>query len=363
MSEQKIIHARYRKVLDDFALDADVEFPMAGVSGIYGPSGAGKTTLLRCIAGLDASDDASLIVNGDQWEDVGSGRREVHERRIGYVFQDGRLFPHLSVRQNLLYGRDRSAAPPDDDVFATTVQTLELDPLLDRRPTSLSGGESQRVAIARAVLRQPVMLLMDEPLASVDVRRRYSLLPYLEQVSQALAVPILFVSHNIDEICQIADHLVVMDGGRVVAAGEPQQVLVRAELPVLSDEEAGTVIRARIDSIDSGYGLTQAAFSGGRLWLTGTPGSPGDTLRVRIRANDVSLCLQRPENSTILNTLPAVVEGIVDNGAASQLVRLTAGDDTLLSRITRRSAETLGLRPGMAVIAQIKSVAVRQASL
>ncbi|MDX1508953.1 MAG: molybdenum ABC transporter ATP-binding protein [Woeseiaceae bacterium] len=359
MPDAGSIRARYRKSLDDFALDVDFEFPRSGITGLFGPSGAGKTTLLRCIAGLERADDASLQFGDADWEAGGRERLDVHERGVGYVFQDGRLFAHMNVRSNLEYGLRRLHPKAPLSNVDKIGADLALTGLLERMPASLSGGETQRVAIARAMLCNPSLLLMDEPLAAVDVERRYDVLPYLQRTMDALSAPVLYVSHSIDEICHVADHLVVMDRGKVVAAGEPQAVLVRADLPVIADSEAGTVIRAAVVDYDAGDALTRAAFSGGELWLAGRHGEPGQALRVRVRANDVSLCASRPDDSTILNILPATVEQVADGGNASKLVRLAIGDDRVLSRITRRSAAALGVRTGMQLFAQIKSVAVR----
>ena len=358
MADASTIRARYRNSLDEFELDVDFEFPEGTVTGIFGPSGAGKTTLLRCISGLERADEAALVHDAGDWEDGDTGRLDVHERGFSYVFQDGRLFSHMTVRENLEYGFKRmSASLPMSNVDGVA-RDLGITDLMRRMPSSLSGGETQRVAIARAVLCNPSVLLMDEPLAAVDRERRYEVLPYLQEIAD-LNTAILYVSHSIDEICHVADHLVVMDRGKVVATGDPQEVLVRADLPVIADDEAGTVIRAEIKSFDSGDALTLATFSGGDLLLAGEHGKTGASLRVRIRANDVSLCLRKPGDSTILNILPAIVEEVLDSGGASKLVRLTVGNDRLLSRVTRRSADTLGLRPGVNVYAQIKSVAVR----
>lgn len=359
MAEPFAICARYRKALDDFVLDVDFQFPDTGVTGIFGPSGAGKTTLLRCIAGLETAEKGSLGLREGNCEAGNDGPLAVHERGFAYVFQDGRLFPHLTVWQNLEYGFRRTGRDLPTSNIDVVARDLGLTKLLARMPSSLSGGEAQRVAIARAVLCDPSMLLMDEPLAAVDRERRYEVLPYLQKVTGELNAPVLYVSHSIDEICHVADHLVILDRGKVVASGDPQEVLVRADLPVIADDEAGTVIRAEIIDFDAGDALTRASFSGGELLLAGDHGIGGSMLRVRVRANDVSLCLERPGGSTILNILPAIVEAVSDSGNASKLVRLTVGDDRLLSRVTRRSANVLGLRPGMEVFAQIKSVAVR----
>ncbi|MFQ5610473.1 MAG: molybdenum ABC transporter ATP-binding protein, partial [Woeseiaceae bacterium] len=283
----------------------------------------------------------------------------IHERGIGYVFQDGRLFPHMNVRDNLLYGYSRAERPTLAGEFDRVASILGIDRLLERAPGSLSGGESQRVAVGRAFLGARKLLLMDEPLASLDAARRREVLPYIDALANEIELPIVYVSHSIDEVCRLADHIVVMDEGRVRASGEPQSVLTRTDLPVIADEEACTVIRASVSDYDQAYDLTRVAISGGEMVLAGRYETNRDRVRVRVRANDVSLCLTQPRDSTILNVLPAVVEEIATRDSAQAMIRLAVGSDKVLARITRRSAQALALQPGIEVFAQIKSVAVR----
>jgi len=334
-----------------------LDIPLQGITGIFGASGAGKTTLLRCIAGLEHAPGGELLVAGDCWQDARSCRA-VHERDIGYVFQEPRLFSHLSVRANIEYGMRRRPLDAGPD-FAATVALLGLDALLERRPATLSGGEAQRVAIARALMRAPRCVLMDEPLASLDAARKDEILPYLEQLHQESAVPIIYVSHNLEEICRLCDYLVVLDHGRVVANAELQLVLVRMDLPQIAGDEAGSVILGRIENFDEKFGLTLLTFSGGQLWLPGRLGEVGSKLRLRIRANDISLCRQRPAKTTVLNLLDVVIEDVQDTRGPTQLVRIVAGQERLIARVTRRSREELNLQPGDRLVAQVKAVAVR----
>ena len=350
------IRIRYSLQRATFALDVDLELPMRGVTGLFGPSGAGKTTLLRCIAGLEKT-AGRLTVAGDTWQDSSKGTwRSVEDRDIGYVFQEPRLFDHLSVLGNIDYGRKRRSATSDIDHI---VGLLGLSELLQRRPHELSGGEAQRVAIARALSCSPRFVLMDEPLASLDQARKDEILPYLDRLHAGADLPIIYVSHNLDEVCRLCDHLVVIERGNVIADGPLQSVLVGLESPLLGDELAGSIIEGTVVTNHADDQLSRLEFSGGSLWIPGVEESPGTPLRLRIRASDVSLCRVEPEATTILNVLPAVVASIEAGDGASALVRLVLGADEILARITRRSIRELGITKGEQVFAQIKSVAVR----
>lgn len=354
------ISLRYALHREEFDLDVDLEIPMQGITGVFGESGSGKTTLLRCIAGLEQPESGRLIVGGDVWEDQAeSVSRKVHAREIGYVFQEPRLFRHINVRRNLEYGRSRSSASVSDAGFDRAVSLLGLENLLHRMPHALSGGEAQRVAIARALLRAPRVVLMDEPLAALDRARKDEILPFLDRLHAELSLPIIYVSHHIDEICRLCDHLIVIEKGQVLANESLQSALVRMDLPILSGDEAGSVIHGKIRAYDVNYELTQFEFSGGELLVPGRFAEAGQLARLRIRASDISLCRDRPPQSTILNILPATVDEIQEGAGPSVLVRLNIGTDRLIARITRRSRDELGLRPGESVLAQIKAVAVR----
>ena len=354
------IALRYALQREDFGLDVDFNVPMRGITGVFGESGSGKTTLLRCVAGLEKPATGRLLVGNDVWQDQSKKiSRAVHEREIGYVFQEPRLFRHLNVRRNLDYGRRRSNVTDSEFRFDQVVALLGLERLLHRMPEALSGGEAQRVAIARALLRAPRVVLMDEPLAALDRARKDEILPFLDRLHAELSVPIIYVSHNIEEICRLCDHLVVVENGRIVANENLQSALVRMDLPILSGDEAGSVICGTVNSYDPDYELTHFEFSGGELLVPGKFGEVAADARLRIRASDISLCRDRPSQSTILNILSATVEELQGESGPSILLRLRIGTDRLIARITRRSRDELNLQPGDRVLAQIKAVAVR----
>jgi molybdate transport system ATP-binding protein len=348
---------RYEVDRKDFKLNVMADIPLQGVTGIYGPSGAGKTTLLRCIAGLEDATVGELSVGNECWQGD-SVVLPVHEREVGYVFQEPRLFAHLRVNENIQYGMRRSRSDKSPDLEAI-VSLLGLGQLLQRWPHELSGGEAQRVAIARAMMRAPKFILMDEPLASLDAERKNEILPFLDRLHAESSTPIIYVSHNIEEICRLCDHLMILDNGQVVASGELQSVLVRLDIPTLAGEEAGSVIAGTIAEYDAQYDLTSVSCSAGQLWLPGNLGTITQKLRLRIRANDISLNRDRPTRSSILNLLEVVIEDIQDTPGPTQLVRIVAGQERLIARITRRSREELNLQPGDTVIAQVKAAAVR----
>ena len=341
--------------LADFALDVDLTLPGSGVTAIWGPSGAGKTLLLRAVAGLERA-TGRIAVNGEVWQDD-TVFLPAHRRAVGYVFQESSLFPHLTVHGNLDYARKRSGAPAG--LLAQTARTLGIDALLERRPERLSGGERQRVAIARALLTNPKLLLFDEPLASLDLARRAEILPYLERLHDELEIPSLYVTHMPDEAARLADHLVLLDRGTVLASGALHETLARLDLAAAFGDSAAVVVDARFDAYDAQDGLTHLTFPGGRLSIPQRVARPSERLRCRIEARDVSLTLERQDGTTILNILPAVVIGAVDGANAAQLlVRLDAGGTPLLARITRRSWQALRLAPGVHVWAQIKAAAL-----
>ena len=361
MNAAATLHAHYKLERAGFSLDASLALPLQGIAALFGDSGAGKTTLLRCIAGLEQPDTGRLVVGGDTWQDTESQLdRAVHERRIGYVFQEPRLFTHLDVRRNLEYGQRRAGAGERGLGFDEVVELLGLHKLLARAPRQLSGGEAQRVAIGRALLSNPRLLLMDEPLASLDARRKAEILPFLDRMHAELSIPMIYVSHNLDEVCRLCDYLAVIDDGRITASGELQGVLAAAAAPQLAGDEAGVVLIGTVDHYDAGYDLTRVHFPGGELLVSGQHGAQGSKLRLRVRANDVSLCREEPRQTTILNVLPARIDSLQPVTGASQLLRLDVGGATLLARVTRRSTEQLNLRPGEDVYVQIKAVAVRE---
>lgn len=344
----------------DFDLDVDISVPSRGVIGIYGASGSGKTTLLRCIAGLEQNARGRIVFQHQVWQSEESFLPP-WQRPVGYVFQDARLFPHKTVAGNLAFGQRRAAADAGltsaDDVIAL----FGIAHLLHRRPAGLSAGERQRVAMARALLRAPAVLMMDEPLANLDAARKQDILPFLDRLHASLDMPMVYVSHSLDEIIRLCDHLIVMQAGRVLAQGSLQDTLMRTDLPMLGGREASTLLQVRMLDYEPAYQLSRLQFDGGEMVVPGRHGEPGDALRLRIMASDVSLCLQPPPASSILNILPALVDSLQPEAGGYLVVRLRVGGTHLLARITQKSAHVLGLCPGQSVFAQIKGAAVRSA--
>lgn len=353
---------RFQVTRPGFQLDAGLDIPAHGITGIYGHSGSGKTTLLRCIAGLEPDAIGQLQVGDARWHD--SERKlfvRPEQRNIAYVFQDGRLFPHLNVARNLAYGHKRRRPGANGVDTQQVVELLGLGKLLPRMPRELSGGEQQRVAMARALLRAPSLVLMDEPLASLDPQRREEILPFLDRLHAELSLPLLYVSHSLYEMTRLCDRLALMAEGRVLASGPLNEVLTRPDLPIAQSDQAASIIDGTIDRYDQNYDLTYVRFSGGELVSPGQQGAAGEAARIRILSHDVSLCRERPPASTILNLLDARVIALHPAPGAFVSVSLALGEANITARVTRHSVERLGLEPGQAVIAQIKGVAVRRA--
>lgn len=351
------IEARFHIERDAFDMDVDLSVPAHGVTALFGPSGCGKTTLLRAIAGLERHGGGFLKVGNSIWQD-----RDVflppHRRPIGYVFQEASLFPHLSVRGNLDYGKKRV---PDSERLLPLDQAIALlgiEPLLERKPNSLSGGERQRVAIARALAVSPRLLLMDEPLASLDLQRKQEILPYIESLRRELEIPVIYVSHLPDEVARLADHMVLLEAGRVRASGSVQELLTRLDLPLAHGLDAESMVEATVSGHDEEFQLTYLDFSGGRVTVARRDIPVGRSVRLQIAARDVSLTLARQTDTSILNVFAATVEAMSPEGGAQVTVRLKAGDVSLLARVTRKSATHLGIKPGSDVYAQVKSVAL-----
>jgi molybdate transport system ATP-binding protein len=359
------LQARLHLALGEFALDVELVTPARGVTGIFGASGSGKSTLLRCVAGLARASDGFLSVNGEIWQDEASGAfRPPHERACGYVFQDANLFEHLSVRGNLAYGYRRVPAAERTLEFDQTVSMLDLAPLLERRPAGLSGGERQRVAIGRALLSSPRLLLMDEPIASLDAGRKGEVLYYIERLRDQLRIPILYVSHAIEEVVRLADTMVLLSGGKVLASGRVAELASRLDLrPHLGRFEAGSVIEVTVAEHDLEYGLATLRFDGGELRAPDVESLAGARLRVRIRARDVSLALSAPRDASFLNVLAGKVKEIGGGDQPSVDVAVSVGSATVVARITRKSVAALGLAPGRQVYALVKSVAIDRHSV
>lgn len=351
------IRADLRLHRASFRLDVQLDLPGEGITALFGPSGCGKTTILRSIAGLEQDALGSVSVNGLVWQDEHQWVPP-HQREIGYVFQEASLFPHLTVRGNLAYGRKRTAQAQQTDLDHL-IDLLGIAPLLDRRPYSLSGGERQRVAIARALAVNPKLLLMDEPLAALDLRRKQEILPYLERLQRELKIPVLYVTHAPDEVTRLARHLVVLEHGRVLASGALVEILSRIDLPIRLGDDLGAVIEAAVAEIDQQWKLAQLIFDGGSLWTRDLGLATGTSVRVRVLARDVSIARDRPAPSTIQNVLPArIAELASDDSDGQALVRLQLGESVLIARVTQRSVADLGLQPGQSVWVQVKSVAL-----
>jgi molybdate transport system ATP-binding protein len=351
--------------LSKFTLD--VHFRSGrGLTALFGRSGAGKTSIVNAIAGLIRPDRGRIVVDGSVLLDTEQGIcAPSPRRRIGYVFQDGRLFPHLTVRHNLLFGqwfapsRERRAAH-----LADVVELLGIAPLLDRRPGRLSGGEKQRVAIGRALLASPRLLLMDEPLASLDARRKDEILPYLERLRDESLVPLVYVSHSVAEVTRLATTIVLVSDGRVHAVGPVQDVMGRAELyPLAGRFEAGAVLAVRVAMHDARWRLTELSGSFGKLVVPRLDVPVGTPLRVRIRARDVMLAITAPSGISALNVLRGQVERLVPIVEGAIEVQLRLGGERLLARVTKRSADALGLTPGREIFAVVKTVAIDRRSL
>lgn len=354
-----MIHARFDISYPGFALNVNMQLPARGITALFGPSGSGKTTLLRCIAGLERTEGGLLRVKDEVWQDS-EKFLATHQRPLGYVFQEAGLFPHLSVQRNLEYGMRRTAPNKRKVALEQVTQWLGLSYLMHRTdPLSLSGGERQRVAIARALLTSPSLLLMDEPLSALDTASKQEIFPYLERLHGELDIPVFYVSHALDEVARLADHLVLLQQGRVIASGSLGETLSRLDLPTAHQDDAGAVIEAKVALHDEAYHLTRLDFPGGSLWVSKVERAIGATVRARVLARDVSVAIGAPHGTSITNILAARIVEIQDEGQDRVSLRLAVGDgQLLLSRITRRSRDLLGLGKEMQVFAQVKSVAL-----
>lgn len=351
------VQLRHRQ--GQFELDLGFDSP-GGLVALFGPSGSGKTTVVRAIAGLLRADQARLVIDEHVLADTQAGVfLPPHRRRIGYVFQEPRLLPHLSVRQNLAYGG--WFAPRGERVsaaeFARLVELLDIGPLLARHPGRLSGGERQRVAIGRALLSSPQLLLMDEPLSQIDENRKNEILPYIERMRDEVRVPIVYVSHALDEVVRLAGQLVCIQDGRLLASGPTGEVLTRTDLIMFTRRsDAGAVIEARVLAHDEAYALSRLGCAGGELWVPRLGTKVGEAVRLWVRAQDVMLALEAPRGVSALNQFQGEVVAMSPSELGTVIVRLDCGGLALLARITSLSAERLQLKPGLRLHALVKSV-------
>lgn len=354
------IHAIKRR--DGFTLDVAVDVPTPGIVALFGRSGCGKTTLANIVAGLLEPDCASVEIDGIVLEDSRAGHRVPAEsRRIGYVFQDARLFPHLDVLGNLRYGERRAPAAGRRIALDHVAQVLGLQSLLRRRTRDLSGGEKQRVALGRALLSQPRLLLLDEPLASLDVARRGEVLPYLEKLRDEFAMPIVYVSHQFDEVLRLATHVVLMDQGRVVTQGGIELVSLHPELrAIVGPDAVGSVLTGIISAADPHTGLAAIGVGNGTLNTTLRDARPGAPVRVHLLARDVFLATHPPEGLSVRNMLAGTIASIVSDDIDTDLVSVDVGAGaTVLARVTRAALQSLALRPGMPIWVLVKAVSIR----
>ncbi|HHZ82643.1 MAG TPA: molybdenum ABC transporter ATP-binding protein [Nitrospirales bacterium] len=356
------LEAQFDIDLPHFRLQADINLPGQGVTAIFGPSGSGKTTLLRCLAGLERSATGRVQFEDVVWQDE---QQEIftppHQRSVGYVFQDPRLFPHLSVESNLRYGFTRTPAAKRYIGWNQVIDLLDLQPLLHRRTHRLSGGEQRRVAIGRAVLASPRLLLMDEPLVGLDAQRKREIIPLIQQLRDELHIPIVYVTHAINEVLQLATTLVLMEGGKTVASGTLSEIFSRLDLDQYLDQDTiGAVLETQIEAHEPEFGLTRIGFNGRHLFVPQQRLPVGHALRVHVLSRDVSIVVGSPPRQTsVLNVFEAkVVEiGTMSHDRHSVDIKLDVGCP-LLARITRKSVAVLNLTPGQTVYANVKAVAL-----
>lgn len=343
----------------DFALKVELELPANGISVLFGPSGSGKTSLLRCLAGLETP-TGTITLAGERWLDSARGlSKPTWKREIGYVFQEASLFEHLNVEQNLLYGFRRSSHSVQRGELDSTLELLGIAHLLARPVQTLSGGERQRVAIARALAARPKLLLLDEPLASLDLARRKEVLPWLERLHEALSIPVVYVTHTVEELARLADFVVLLNQGLVQASGPLDSMMYNHKLALSIGDETGIVGRGTLIACDLQNHVAQLSFAGARLWVRDQGIAIGTVVRLRILARDVSLALTVPENSTIQNYIQGIIESIQAFVHPSQaLVRVRCAQDVVLATVTHRSLNRLGLNVGSPVWCQVKSAAL-----
>jgi molybdate transport system ATP-binding protein len=356
-----MLNVAVSKRRDGFSLDVAFDAPTPGIVALFGRSGCGKTTTANLIAGLLSPDQGRVSLDDAVLFDTGARACVPAEhRRIGYVFQDARLFPHFSVAGNLRYGQKRAAGSDQRIGFEEVVTLLGLAPLLERRPHQLSGGERQRVALGRALLSQPRLLLLDEPLASLDIARREEVLPYLEALRDRLSIPMVYVSHQFDEVLRLATHVVLLDAGRVVAQGTPGEISLRPELrAIVGSDAVGAVVDGVVTAFDAVRGVVELRVGHGSLQVRARDARVGSMARVQLLAREVILATRQPDYLSVRNAIEGVIEEMVPDEADACLVRIDIGGASVLSRITTSAVEELQLRKGGKVWALIKAVSVR----
>jgi molybdate transport system ATP-binding protein len=356
-----VLKVRVAKQRDGFALNAQFDAPTPGVVALFGRSGCGKTTAINIISGLLAADSAYVELDGHVLTDTSAGISvPPEERRIGYVFQDGRLFPHMSVLRNLQYGLNRARTPRSSITFDQIVALLGLEHLLQRQPYQLSGGERQRAALGRALLSQPALLLLDEPLAGLDAARREEVLPYLERLRDNLSIPMVYVSHQFDEVLQLATQVVLMDAGHVVAQGPLREVSLVPELrAIVGPDSVGAVVDGIVTRVDASCGMAELRVGPGSLNVSVPSVIIGERVRVQLLARDIILATEEPRGLSVRNQLRGTITSIVDDEDDARLITVDVGGAIVLSRVTRSAVEALGLRNGSSVWVLVKAVSTR----
>jgi len=351
-----LLEAKFKMNYPGFNLDVELNLPAKGVTVVFGPSGSGKTTLLRCLSGLERAPSGTLKLDDQVWQDEGIFI-PIHQRKVGLVFQESRLFPHLSIQQNLLYGYQRTQSVERNLHLDEVVEVLGLAALLKRAPDKLSGGEKQRVAIGRALLTSPKLLLMDEPLASLDMQRKAEIIPFIKRIEDEFKTPIIYVTHSVDEVLQLVDTMVILQAGKVANFGPVQEVFSDVQLrEVLGEEQLGAVLETSVAGHDEEFELTRLDFMGQTLNVPKQNIDVGQNLRVHIHSKDVSLSTAPPAGVTsVLNILQAKVAKIGTLGGYSVDIELDAGRP-ILATITRKSLANLNLKPGQPVYAHIKAI-------
>ncbi|MBJ7538357.1 molybdenum ABC transporter ATP-binding protein [Marinomonas transparens] len=342
-----------------FSLDVDLHIAHTGVTALFGPSGSGKTTFLRCVAGLERSPQGTINLNNEIWQSRDFWL-PTHQRPIGYVFQEASLFPHLTADENLQFAIKRANKSHAIITYDEVIALMNIEPILSQYPQQLSGGERQRVAIARALLIQPQLLLMDEPLAGLDDVLKQEILPYLEQLCRRCRIPILYVSHSLDEVIRLADYMVVLNKGKVVEQGETQNLLGTLGTSFSKYQDASVLISGTVEKQESQWTLSWMNFGSQHIVFKQGNEQLGDTVRLRVQSKDVSLSLSKHNDSSILNKLSVVVDDMEEDqqDPSMVMVRVLAESTPILARITSLSAHNLKLKKGQSLIAQIKSVAV-----
>ena len=361
----ELLQAKFKMDFPGFNLDVELNLPAKGVTVVFGPSGSGKTTLLRCLSGLERAPSGFLKLADQVWQDEKTFL-PIQDRKIGMVFQDSRLFPHLSIRENLVYGYQRTLPADRKLQLDEVVQVLDLEHLLQRRPEKLSGGEKQRVAIGRALLTSPKLLLMDEPLASLDMQLKAEIIPFVKRIEDEFQTPIIYVTHSMNEVLQLVDTMVIMKSGKVANSGPVEEVFSDVQLrEAVGDEQLGAVLETSVAEHDEGFGLTRLDFMGQSLYVPRQDIPVGKSLRVHIHSKDVSLSTGFPQGaSSVLNILQARVKkvGAIDPEGYSVDIELDAGRP-ILATITRKSLANLDLKSGQTIYASIKAIKMVHHSL